>query len=53
MGRGPFPLFHQIVLISFNCFSIVMHCSGWEASMRALRFCASTAAESRAKIWYQ
>ena len=32
---------------------MVMHCSSWEATMRASHFLASTTAESRAKILCQ
>ena len=39
-----------VVLVWCDCFYMVIDCSNWEVAMRALHFCASTTAESRAMI---
>ena len=38
MSHEPFSLFHHSVLIWLDCFSMVIHCNSYEASMRTLTF---------------
>ena len=49
LSRGPFSLFHHSVLIWYDDTLQHLERPLWELII----FCASSTAESRAKIWYQ
>ena len=49
----PFSLFHHSVLTWLDCFTVMVHCISFEASMRVKNVCVLITTESKAKIWYQ